>query len=106
MNAVSRCVGDIPHFHPVFAVGDYIAQFDIPKAEAWVSVIRKHNLDRLSPRDQISYMNQFWHHRLGLMSTNTIAEREALIDFVPPEEWLSIFKNDVVPCIVEHWDGR
>lgn len=54
--------------------------------------------------EQLRKINQFWRRKLGLLSFNTINERECLDDgdYVDLEGWLTNFERIVLPTLVAH----
>lgn len=51
----------------------------------------------------INDLNQFWRIQLGSLSIDTISARSVLIDTDNQEEWLSLFKQYVLPVAVTSW---
>lgn len=48
---------------------------------------------------QIAHMNRFWRDQLGEAPVSTIKARECLIDHCELDDWLRLFKTQVVPAI-------
>ena len=57
----------------------------------------------LPPDQQKVYLNRYWLTQLlTVKSENTIDVRFCLIDGGTPNDWLRLFKNMIIPCIIRN----
>lgn len=47
-------------------------------------------------------INQFWHVQLGACEKNSFNERSMLLERGPFSEWLSVFRQGIIPFIIEN----
>lgn len=56
----------------------------------------------VSVAEQQRNVNTFWRLQLGLLTVNTIKERECLVDEMSFTTWIKDFEKYVVPTIIKH----
>lgn len=47
-------------------------------------------------------INRYWREILGLMQEDTLQERQCLIDQGPIDDWLRLFEQGVIPCVMRN----
>ncbi len=47
-------------------------------------------------------INRFWREFIGLMPENTFQIRQCLIDQGPIDDWLRLFEQGVIPCVMRN----
>lgn len=52
---------------------------------------------------ELNDVNSFWRIQLSQLPVDTLKARSALCSDVSVEQWLVLFINDVLPCVIEHW---
>lgn len=47
-------------------------------------------------------INRYWRELLGLLPENTLQVRQCLIDQGPIDDWLRLFEQGVIPCVMRN----
>ena len=47
-------------------------------------------------------INRYWRENIGLLPENTLQVRQCLIDQGPIEDWLRLFEQGVIPCVMRN----
>ncbi len=55
-----------------------------------------------TPIQQIQLLNRYWRRQLTTLNVDTIDAREALLDNITQLEWTRLFKQHVLPLIIDH----
>lgn len=87
-------------------VANGIAHHRPDLANLWLRLSCRDITDGFPIEQQIDYVNDFWRLRLSFFPSdvNTMDARASLIS-VPFDAWWQNFQEDILPLIIEHWDG-
>lgn len=47
-------------------------------------------------------INRYWHHEIGRYLEDTIPVRQYLIEQGSTADWLRLFENGVIPCVIRN----
>lgn len=75
-------------------------------AQQWLRLCCKNIIDGFPLEGQLEYINDFWRLRLSYFHTDTMDPRTSLTSNVTLEQWVDNFQHDVLPLIIQHWNGR
>lgn len=83
-------------------VSEILAKHGHPNPTEWETLVHKDAF--ISPDQGIQrfLINRYWRELVGLFPENTIQVRHCLIDQGSIADWLRLFEQGVVPCIIRN----
>ncbi len=94
---------DPEQIDPVLAVTFLLAQAGHLNPNAWQKDLHPDAFDpNLEPAKKRFLVNRVWRLTLGMLEEDTINARYCLVDQGSIFDWLSLFKQMVVPIAIKH----
>ena len=90
----------------VQVITDLLRKHNHPAPSEWESQV--HQDAFISPDQGIQrfLINRYWRQEIGLYNENTIAIRQYLIDQGSINDWLRLFEQGVIPCVIRNIQPR
>lgn len=91
-----------PTMDPVEEITKLLQQSGHQNPEAWKEYLNKDALEVTTPVEVKRFLvNRAWRTILGTVPTTAPAERFCLIDQGDEKVWLQLFKESIIPVVVE-----
>lgn len=86
----------------VGAISQLLAKHNHPHPTAWEARVHPDALTAPDVLIRRFLINRFWHHEIGQYNEDTLRVRHCLIDQGSVEDWLRLFEQGVIPCILRN----
>lgn len=86
----------------VQVISELLAKHNHPNPRDWEAFVHKDAFISPDPGIQRFLINRYWRETLGLYKENTLQVRQCLIDSGSFEDWLRLFEQGVIPCVLRN----
>lgn len=86
----------------VYVISELLAKHNHPAPRNWEAYVHRDAFDSHDRGVQRFLINRYWHQEIGLYDENTIDVRMCLIDQGSIDDWLRLFEQCVIPCVIRN----
>lgn len=73
-----------------------------PQPQAWLQGLHPDAINSNNPEVQRFLINRYWRGQIAQVPGNTLDIRYCLVDQGQYTDWIRLFKNGVLPCIMDN----
>jgi len=86
----------------VQVISELLAKHNHPRPRDWEVHVHRDAFITPDRGVQRFLINRYWHQEIGLYEENTMDVRMCLIDQGSIDDWLRLFEQSVIPCVIRN----